>query len=155
MNTLNRPISPILINKCIGVALVPVAGYAVWTSAKSLADFDAASLVSELFFTLLPSACMLIVAVFCVLFVLKAFRSEYIRKPAIVMAFLQILCISFLWVLNAWAGGDVTVAGDAGFVYAILFLWIFVILYLPSVIVATVCATIGLNVLLRPAKKDR
>jgi hypothetical protein len=126
----------------------------VWTSAKILADFDISSLASELLFTLLPSVCMLLVAVFCVLFVLKAFRSEDIRKPAIVMAFVQIACVSFLAALSAWLGNGVTVSGDAGFAFAVIYVWVFVIFYLPPFVVATVCAMIGIKSLSRSAKKE-
>jgi hypothetical protein len=158
-NTLNHPISPTLINKCIGVALLPVAGYTIWTVATALASFDFSSLLGELVFTILPSACMLLVAVFCVQFALTAFRSEAIKKTAIVTAFFQIACILFLVALDAWWGGGSgatsTSNGDAGFAFAVIYLWVFVFFYLPAVVVATVCAMIGIKSLSRSGKKEQ
>jgi len=155
MNSLNQPISPTLINKCIGAALVPVAGYAVWMSAKNLVGFDFSDFMSELFFIGLPLVCMLGVAVFCVLFALKAFRSEYIKKLAIVMAFVQVACIAFLAALDAWIGkGGATGNGDADFAFAVIYLWVFFMLYLPTVVIAAVCATVGITSLLKPRKEE-
>jgi len=157
--TLNRPISPTLINKCIGVALLPVAGYTIWTAAKSLANFVFSVPMGEIIFTLLPSVCMLTVAVFCVQFALTAFRSETIKKTAIVTAFFQIACILFLVALDAWWGGDSgatsTSNGDADFAFAIIYLWVFVFFYLPAAVVATACAMIGIKSLSWSNEKEQ
>ena len=153
-NTLNRPISPTLINKCIGVALLPVAGYTGWAGLKNLFNFDASSLVNELLFTFLPSACLLTVTSFCILFVVKAFRSARISKLAITMAFLQISCVLFLLAFNAWLGDGGVTAGDAGFAFATLFVLMFFMIYLPAVLAACVFAAVGIIALSRPAKKN-
>jgi hypothetical protein len=153
-NTLNRPISPILINKCIGVALLPVAGYTGWVGLKNLADFGTSSLVNELLFTFLPSACLLTVAGFCILFVVKAFQLAPINKLAVTMAFLQIFCVLFLLAFNAWLGDGGITTGDAGFAFATLSVLMFFVIYLPAVLAACLFATVGIIALSRPAKKE-
>jgi len=160
-NALNRPISPTLINKCIGVALLPVAGYAAWKGVVNCVGFDLSSLGAGLLFIVLPSVCFFVVAVFCVLFLVKAFRNETIKKVAITMAFFQIACVLLLVAVSAWLGGGnttttaTTATGDTDFAFAAIYVWVLIMFYLPALLLAAVCAAAGITSLLRSPKKEQ
>jgi hypothetical protein len=153
MNSLNRPISPTLINKCIGVALVPVAAYMAWLGVITLSGFGTSSIENELLFTLLPAACMLAITAFCILFLAKAFQRAQLNKLALTAAFMVIIGVLFMAVLSAWFGDTGTLAGDAAFAGAVLFGLMFLMLYLPATIITGLLAVMGIIALSRSKKE--
>lgn len=143
MNSLNRPIDPAIISKCIAVPLLLIAGYLIWLGAVDVLNLIAVASYDILF--LIAFACVLVVIAFCILFAAQAFRGRRINAMAMVMAILQIagfvLAFAFatIWFGGA-TNGPAILLGFAAFFYIFL---------LPASITAAVLATAGIIALLK------